>query len=65
MSLEGKQTLRLGKIRVFDCQCGGKCVRPLKGRVKDCDCCGASLEFRPHVVDDLMRTIREELDRSK
>lgn len=55
------RSLRLGKVRRFDCKCGGRCIRPLDGPVKDCDRCGAELFYRPSTIEDLKISVKDML----
>lgn len=49
-----------GKVRVYPCgNCGGDCIRPLRGEPKPCDRCDAPLG--DYYVDDLRRNTRERL----
>ena len=56
-----KPEKRLGKARVYDCICGGRCVRPLHGNPKPCDCCDNDLTQMAYVVEDLRLRIRDML----
>lgn len=48
-----------GKVRVFPCFCGGRCVRPLWGVPKPCDRCGAALTGQYCFIDDHHRLVDE------
>ena len=53
-----------GKVRVYECECGGYPVRPLRGMPKPCDRCDADIVLRPYMIEDhklfIARMTREE-----
>jgi len=51
------------KIRVYDCRCGARCVRPLRGWPKPCDHCGGNLVGVAYQIEDHTLFIRSLLDR--
>lgn len=62
-------TYKLGKGRVYDCRCGAKPHRPLQAAdtthspyPKPCDKCGADLNDRPFVIEDMGLFVRRLLD---
>uniref|UniRef100_A0A6H1ZXM7 Uncharacterized protein n=1 Tax=viral metagenome TaxID=1070528 RepID=A0A6H1ZXM7_9ZZZZ len=46
-----------GKVRVYECLCGGTPVRPLRGSPKPCDHCDRPLEGRPFKIEDHPRFV--------
>lgn len=63
-------TYILGKVRVYDCECGMKPRRPLSEKdtmmrpfPKPCDYCGADLTDKPFTIEDSMVWTRHLLSR--
>ena len=59
------ESVRLGKVRVFNCICGGRCVRPLHGAPKPCDQCDNDLMFMKFVIEDMRMRIGDMLNEAR
>lgn len=60
----------LGKQRVYSCTCGAQPCRPLRATEdrpypKPCDCCGASLQGQPFVIEDMVLFVRDIISRAR
>jgi hypothetical protein len=59
------ESVRLGKARVYDCICGGRCIRPLHGSPKPCDRCDNDLASMTSVIEDMRMRISDMLKEAR